>query len=289
MMTGKQSRGVFIFLLLLPSALLFLIFSALPIGWVIRYGFFKTDFIVTKFVGFGNYIKIFQDEKFIQTLINSLAYMGVMVCGYTTIPLLIALVTSDISYRIRNIVRFVIYVPTLASGVIIANVWIWIYRPLEDGLLNWMISPLVSEPIAWMGIRWAAITGISVMLVMTNMGAITLILMAAVLSVQKDIVDSATVDGASTWQIRLRIMFPMVLPTFLFCVFLAMIGSMQMYETIFIMYPTVEAHNLMYDIFNTGLVNGWYGLASAKTIVLVIIILILSLIRQRVANWSEAK
>lgn len=289
MISGIRSRGVFVFLLLLPSTLLFLTFEALPMGWVIRYSVFKTNFIVTRFVGIGNYIKIFQDEKFIRTLVNSLCYTGLMVCGYTIIPLLIALVTSNISYRIRNIVRFVVYVPALSSGVIIANVWLWIYRPLEDGLLNWMISPLVSEPIAWMGIRWAAISGISLMLVMTNMGSITLILMAAVLSVQKDIVDSATVDGASTWQIRFKIIMPMILPSFLFCVLLAMTGSMLMYETIFIMYPTAEAHNLMYDIFDTGFVNGWYGMASAKTVVLVIIIFTLSLIRQKIANQGEEK
>ena len=275
---SSQSGGR-AFILLFPALILFVLFTVLPIIYVVQLSLYKTNFVHTTFVGIKNYVKVFQDKHFIQHLTNSFIYTAFLMLGWTLLPLGIALLAYDMHRTMQAYIRFIFYVPVFASGVIISTVWLYILHPIY-GLANWAISLLGLSPQMWLGERLLAISTLSTMLITSYMGFYVLVYMASILSIPKEVIDAAKVDGATKWQIKMRIIVPMILPTVLFISLLTMIASLQIWETIFIMNPTSQSYNIMYSIFDSAFLSSKYGFASAKTMILLLLILSLSIGRR---------
>ena len=146
------------FLLLCPALILFALFTIVPLILVCYLGLFKTNFVHTSFVGIGNYVRIFRDPAFYKLLVNSLVYSGLLVIGWTGIPLFIALAAYNMPNWLKAYVRFIFYVPVFASGVIISTVWIYILHPTH-GLANWILSLVGVSPRLWLGGRLLSIRG----------------------------------------------------------------------------------------------------------------------------------
>jgi multiple sugar transport system permease protein len=102
------------------------------------------------------------------------------------------------------------------------------------------------------------------------------------LSIPTALYDSARIDGASWFQIKIWIILPIVTPTIFVLSLLYMIGTFQVWETIYLLRPIQAANNLMMDVYLTGFTFSRYGMAAAKSIVLMILILSLSLIKRRI-------
>ncbi len=269
------------YLLLLPAAMGFLAFDFLPVILVVRLSLFKTNYIKSAFVGFANYVKIFMEAEVLNMILNSFMYVGLIVTATTFVSLCIALLIINMNKLTQDTTRFVLYIPTFTSGIIIATVWRWILHPVQ-GLANWMIGLFGISPVMWLADRSTAILSISVMLVCAQIGSILVIILASMLSISSTIYDSARIDGAGWWTIKIRIIIPMVMPTILLMTLLGMIGTFQMWETLYLMKPIQAANNLMFDIYRTGFIYSKYGLSAAKSILLMAIVLGLSLIKRRV-------
>ena len=267
------------FILLFPALALFVLFTVIPIIYVVQLSLYKTNFVHTSFVGIKNYVKVFQDKDFIRHLLNSFIYTAFLVLGWTLLPLGISLLAYEMHRAMQAYIRFIFYVPVFASGVIISTVWLYILHP-TNGLANWLIGRLGITQQLWLGERLLAISTLSTMLITSYMGFYVLVYMAAILSIPKEIIDAARVDGATKWQIKMRVIVPMIMPTVLFISLLTMIASLQIWETIFIMNPTSQSYNIMYSIFDSAFLSSKYGFASAKTLILLLLILSLSIGRR---------
>lgn len=265
--------------LLLPALALFALFTVVPLVYVVRLSLYESNMLMVTFRGLGNYWRIFTDDDFRRTIENSLIYMGILTAGWTLIPLFVALMASDLSKLLQAYTRFVFYIPVFASGVIISIVWLYIFHPA--GLANWIIKGFGIERQLWLGQRFLAIGAVCTVLIATVLGFNVAIFMASILSVSPQLYDAAKIDGASRLQIKMRIIFPSILPSFFFVVLVAMIGSLQIWETIFVMSPTVQSYNLMFDVFSTAFESGRYGMGAAKTIVLVIMVAALTYGKRR--------
>jgi len=278
MLFSSRSGGR-VFYLLFPALVLFVLFTVLPIIYVVQLSLYKTNFVHTTFVGIKNYVKVFQDKDFIRHLVNSFGYTGFLILGWTFLPLGIGLIAYDFGRIWQSYIRFIFYVPVFASGVIISTVWLYILHP-TNGLANWLIGQLGVTPRLWLGERLLAISTLSTMLITSYMGFYVLVYMAAILSIPKSIIEAARVDGATKWQIKMRVIVPMIMPTVLFISLLTMIASLQIWETIFIMNPTSQSYNIMFSVFDSAFLSSKYGFASAKTLLLVLLILSLSIGRR---------
>lgn len=266
-------------LLLLPALALFILFTVVPLIYVVRLSFYETNLLTWTFKGFRNYARIFIDDNFRRTITNSLVYMAILTAGWTLIPLGVALLASDLGRFMQSYTRFVFYVPIFASGIIISLVWLYIFHP--QGLANWAIGLLGIERQLWLGGRFTGIGAVCTVLICTVLGFNVAVFMSAILSIDPTLYDAAKMDGASRMQMKWRIMFPLILPSFFFVMLVAMIGSLQVWETIFVMSPTTQAYNLMYDVFSTAFESGRYGLGAAKTIILVLMVAALTYGKRR--------
>ena len=269
------------FILLIPAIVFYLLFSIVPLAIVGRLSLFKTNYITSYYVGLYHYAKIFTEPEILQVIINSFLYAILLMLGSMILNISTGLMVIDMRKWVHDTVRFVYYIPVFTSGIIIGTVWRWILHP-KVGLLNWIIGLFGHNPVIWMGERFTSIFVLAFMLIITNSGASLVIYLASMLSIPSSIFDSAKIDGASAWQIKLRIILPMITPTIFMMTLIAMIGAMQVWETIYMMRPIADANNLMFDIYLTGFTFSKYGLAAAKSIVLILLILGMSIAKRRI-------
>ncbi len=267
-------------MLLTPAVGFFALFSVAPIVIVGHLSLFKTNYITSQFVGFQNYVRIFTEPAIVVTILNSFIYAIWLVVGGATAGIVTGLLIIDMKKWIHDTMRFVFYIPVFASGVIIATVWRWILHP-QIGLANWFLSLIGIEPVMWLGLRFVAISVLSVMIVSVSAGATLVIYLAAMLSIPSTLFDSAKMDGAASFQIKTRIVLPIITPTIFMMTLISMIGAMKIWETIYLMRPIVAANNLMFDIFITGFTFSRYGLAAAKSLILMLLILSMSIVKRR--------
>ena len=263
---------------LLTPAIGFYSFFLIALVSVCRLSLFQSAPGHDVFIGLAHFKKIFTDELFIQQLINTFIYVVLITAGQTGLALLIALAIRDISKVFRGASIFFLYIPTLTSGVIIRSVWRWVFAPSSDGLLNWILG----TDVIWMLYRFPAIGAISTVLIVSHLGFYVIMFTVALTTIKKEIIDAARIDGAKQCQVRRFILVPMIRPMIALAVLLSAIGSFMVWETIKFMAPIAGAQNLMFSMYTTGFEVGNYGEASAKTIVLVLIIAMFAIAKRRV-------
>lgn len=269
-----------VLLFLLPSFVFFLLFSVWPIIEVFRLSLFDTNFITTTFVGLQNYIDTFRNETFVQALINSGLYIALMVVGTTTISLFISLLVANLNKRWQDISRILLYIPVLAGGVIIAQVWRWVFS--NEGVANWLLSLFGLKGLSWFGQGITAIPVIVFIVILSSFGSYVIIILASILSIDKSIFEAARIDGATDGQIKRFIIIPLLVPTLILVSLLAMIASLQIVETIMTLAPQVYAATPTYAIYLNGFKFSKWGMASAQSVILLLITVGLSIVKRKV-------
>lgn len=277
------------YLLVLPQFILMIIVSVLPFVFLFRLAMLKTDFIATAWVGLANFGKLFHDRTFSIVMGNSLIYIAWITSVSIVIALFFSLVAYDLPKTIRSYLRVALYLPSLTAGLIISTVWRWIWHP-SAGLANWLLGLIGLGPVWWFGNRWTGMFAISCIIILGGVGFTTMVLLASILSITPEVLDAARIDGASPWQTRLRIVLPSIAPTVALMTTLALMGNAQMWETVMMTTAGGPDHGtatLMYDIFNTAFLRHQFGYGSAKSVVLVMLILVLALLKRKVETWGK--
>jgi len=205
---------------------------------------------------------------------------------------LISLVTALIlnrEIRARGFFRSVFFFPVLLSPVVVALIWKWILQ--REGILNaWMID-LGGAPINWLlQADWAFFWVIFVS-VWAHMGFYTLILLAGLQAIPKDVYEAALMDAASPWRTFYRITLPLLMPNMFVVLVLALIKGVQTFDEIFVLTgggPGSATMLIVHFIYETGFASQprLPGLAAAASILLAVILMILTLMQLRVHRSS---
>ena len=254
-------------------------FTLWPLAEVVKLSLYKTNFIKTTFVGLDNYIYALTDPDFLQTIINSFFYALILVPGQILAALLIALSTYSLNKRWQDFTRIILYVPVLSAGIIIAGSWKWIFH--IDGPINWVLSIFNIQAINWFAQGSTAIPVISLIVIFSTFGSNLIILLAAILSIDKGILEAARIDGASENQIKWKIIVPIISPVIALIGLLSAINAFQIFENIYALAPQTYAATITFKIYQTGFMFSKYGIASAEAVILLIIVLSLSIIKKR--------
>ncbi len=270
-----------------PGAVFILLFTVLPFFTMIEQSLFKSNYIVKEFVGFRNYISTFIDPEYHKIFISSFTYTGIVCFASVFIPLGVALLIYDLPKWLQNYTKFMLFVPSFTSGVIMTGVWKWIFQP-RTGLLTYFVKLVGLEPKLWLTNRWIGILGLSIMCISGIMGVPLLIYMSSILSIPKECFDAARIDGANNFQIKWRIIIPLLGPSILMVVLITMMSGFFIMETILLMtgggYGTA---NFMFNIFSEGINRQRVGLGSARSFLLFIVILIMAVSKLRLERLKK--
>lgn len=228
----EKRRKRILLSLTIPAFLLIFMFMIVPLGNALRVSFFKWNGYSQKmkFIGLDNYLSIFSDKVFRTSTLNTFVY-GFGSTLLQNIFGLSAAIFVNKQFKGRNVIRLILYMPIMISGVIMGAIQYYIFN-FDNGVLNNLLNLFGIESIYWMK------TGVRSVLIITlinswqAMGFCMLIYLAGLQNIPKMYKEAALLDGAKKRQIFFRVELPLLMPAITTAVITNLIGGLKLYDII---------------------------------------------------------
>lgn len=272
---------------LLPSLVLFLVFTAIPVVWAFLISFTHWDlFTAPKLTWLDNYVALAKDPIFRQVLGNT----GVFVLAAVPLEMVLGLLCAlglNRNVRGQTVLRVVYFLPVVTSTVAAALVWAWLFNS-NFGLINAVLSLFgVTDLPRWLASsRWAMPAVIAVF-VWQNLGYAMVLFLAGLQNIRPDVYEAAALDGATGWARLWHITLPLLSPMTFFVLIISIISSFQVFDLVYVLTkagPSNATNTLVYFIYQNGFVFYQMGYASAAAMVLFLLVLVLTLIQYRLQD-----
>ena len=241
------------------------LFVFVPAVLILILSLFKTNFLSWEFVGLNNYVKMF-NNSFPKAIGNSMLYLLFIPVPGSIIGIFLALSMADLNKKHRNKLIFLFMLPSFAAGLIVSQFWKWIIK-----LTHLDVS------YQFPGVPFIALT-----ILIGTVGMQTLFLSTAIQGIDPSQYEAAKVDGATWWQIKFRIILPQIVKTASIILLFGIVGALQVWETIYMIAPFESTASMMYRVIADGFFFGKYGLASAECLVMALIIVFITQVKNRV-------
>ena len=267
-------------------------FAAFLVGFV--YPFFQglylsfcqfTTIKNAKFIGLGNYVKVFQDASFLNAFWFTVLFAVVSVLSINVIAFALALVLTRDNLIGTNIFRTVFFMPNLIGGIVLGYIW--------QILINCVLS-LVAEPLLALNTT-AGYWGMIILMCWQQIGYMMIIYIAGIQNVPESLSEAAAIDGATAWQTLIKVKLPMVMPSITICVFLTLTNSFKLFDQNLALTAGEPAHAtemLALNIYNTFYARAgaaWKGIGQAKAVIFCILVIVISLIQFRATHSKEVQ
>lgn len=289
---GHAERMRFVAICLVPILALIFIFSLLPIGLVAWLSLRNYNQLAptSPFIGLRNYEFAFQTDPFFRNALeNTIKYAIVAVPANIVFSLPIALGLNHIK-RFRALFRTAFFMPVVASAVAVSLLWTTIYDP-QAGWLNAFLSQIGLSPHSWLRDPDLALWAVLATAVWQDLGYNILVFLAGLQGIPNDFYDAAKVDGAGAWRRFRDVTIPLLQRTTLFVLVLTMISYLQEFTHIQVMTqggPIRSSETLVLYIYSKGFQDFQMGYASAMSILLMGLILLITLVQLRLlrTRWE---
>lgn len=268
-MKSSQNFPWHIVVFLLPGVAVYTLFSAWPLLDTLILSFFHTpNGGESQFVGLDNYRLVLFDPQMSQgfwnALWNNLVFFFIHLLVQNPIALLLAALLCLKDLRAARTYRTLIFMPTLLSVVIIGFIWQLILSPL------WGVSETLLDSVgladyfdAWLGLESTALITISLISVWQFVGIPMMLIYASLLAIPGELLDAATVDGASPWRIFWHIKLPLILPTLGLVTILTFIGNFNAFDLIYAIKGALAGPNFSTDILGSFFYRTFFGFQSS--------------------------
>ena len=275
-----------------PALVLLIIFLFLPM--VLTFIFSFTDYFalnpdLTHFVGLENYFKIFQDELFLKSFVNTVKFVIIIVplqCGGA---LLLALAINKAAHC-KKYFKVAFFIPVVMSLAVVSTLWMQIYSP--EGILNTMLGHLGIAAQPFIHSSGQALPSIAIMSAWQGMGYQMIIFLGGLQNINPALYEAAEMDHASAWQKFKDITLPELKPLCVFVFITVTIGAFRMLVQPMVMTgggPDHSTYTMVYDIYETGTVNWEMGLASTMAVVFTVFVVILTIIQNILTKGKEER
>lgn len=284
-MVHTQNRTLLLFLV--PALLMIFVFTVLPSAWAVYISF--TDLALAgpkaldyTFVGFKNYIKLFADRNFHNSLSLSIQYTIYTNIGQFTLGMIAALILHGRKLRGQRVLLAVIVLPMVIPGITQALIWSSMLGAKEFGTLNRIVGILGVDPILWT--RTYPMLSIVLVNFWNNSGFAMILFLAGLESISKELIEAATIDGANGWQMLTRIRLPLIRYVILLWLLLNTIGLFGMFDLVFALTrggPGNATELVGIYVYNQGFQFFELGYGSAAAMVMLMISLCFALLYVR--------
>jgi multiple sugar transport system permease protein len=273
-------------LILTAPALLFVaVFALFPLGFGVYISLTNWPLIgAYQFTGLANYDALLHNSEFLQSILFTLKYTGIV-----TIPIFVVGYALAVFVRANRrgstVFRTLIFLPYIVGLVTESYMAVVELQP-TSGSVNYALSKLglVSDTTAWLVHTGQAVTAICVLVVWFYSGFAMMLLMAGMQSIPAEIYESAKVDGASWWSAERKLTLPLLRRWIALSLIISVVGSFLAFNQFFIMTnggPGTSTVTVVMSIYDTAFPQMDVGLASAMSVVLVIVIGLITFIQFR--------
>jgi multiple sugar transport system permease protein/raffinose/stachyose/melibiose transport system permease protein len=274
-------------LLVGPALVVFLAFVIFPVVMAAYYGFFSWQGfgVPTDFVGIRNYITIVQDPTFQQALGHNAIIVVLSLVLQGPAAILLALLLNR-KLRGQSLIRVLIFVPYVISEVVVGTGWSLMLQ--TNGAFNGFLENIGLGAFAqdWLSNPDIAIWTLMVIITWKYIGFAVILFLAGLQGIPEELSEAAAIDGASYWQIQRNITLPLLAPTLRIWAFLSIIGALQLFDLVYIIWGQYVASTAGTSTMATYMVAngrnaGNYGYGNAVAVVLFLISLVVALVYQR--------
>ncbi len=280
-----SSRAAYLFLA--PAVTAILIFFFIPV--IASFAMSFTDFDIyalgsfdlVRFIGFRNYVQLFQDPLFWQSLQNTIYYVVLASPLSIAVSLGAAILLNSKLIKYKGFFRLSYFIPYITTLVAVAIVWRFIYHP-KFGILNYFLSLFGINPIDWLGDPATAMPAIVLMSVWKTFGYNMIIFLAGLQNIPEDLYEAASLEGANEWQKFRTITIPMLSPTTLFVSIITMVGFFQLFAEPYIMTqggPLNKTLSIVGYMYQEGFRWWNMGYSASISFILFFIILIITVLQ----------
>ena len=280
----RKVRTAFTFLA--PSLLGVVLFLVIPVIFVIILSLTQWNLLTPiRWVGFSNYANIFRFDGFGHSLLVTAYYVVLNIPFQTVLALGLAMLLNN-KLPGSALIRVICVLPFLATPVAMGIVWNWFFSP-TTGIINELLGHIGITGPAWLSNSATAMPVIAFANIWQYVGYNMLFFLAGLQAVPLALYEAAGLDGASKVQQFRRITLPLLRPALLFVLVTSVIGSFQVFDTVFVMTDggpgnATTVANL--NIYNTAFAGFRIGEASAMSVVLFLLIMLVTVAQFRYFN-----
>ncbi|MCR5857632.1 carbohydrate ABC transporter permease [Mesorhizobium sp. J428] len=300
--TGTNGMAAFF---LAPNMAIFAVFVLTP--FVINFFYSATSgtafFLADRaYVGAAQYERLFdcgsyldpstcREDLFWKAVQNTGLFVVVQVALMTLVSVITALILNR-EIAARSFWRAVFFFPVLLSPVVVGLIWRWILQ--RQGLLNYMLYSVGLEPHDWLIERGSAFTAAVTVSVWAHMGFYTLILLAGLQAIPRDLYEAAEMDGTRPARVFWRITLPLLMPSLLVVVILTLIRAVQIFDEVYVLTgggpgtSTLYLTQYIYEVGFASLLRN-PGLAAAASILMGAVLVVLTLLQLQLGRRGEKK
>ncbi len=292
--TLKYHRNIINILFLFPLLFTFAVTVIIPLVLGIYYSFTDWNGIRMKsFVGFANYAKMMNQPAFVWSILITFLFVIFNMILVNLVGFLLALLCTT---KIKGIgfFRASYFLPNLIGGIVLGYIWQFIFSTVVTEILN--------QNYSWLADTGTAFMAIIIVYVWQYAGYIMLIYITGLTQVPGDVLEAASIDGATAAQTLFKIKIPMIASTFTICTFLTLTSAFKQFDVNLALtggtgsvasfmgsYLTNGTEMLALNIYTTAIKQDNYALGQAKAVLFFIILATVSIIQVRVSNKKEVE
>lgn len=287
MVQSKRQRLLFLAFCLVPTFLLFAVFTLYPLFNGLYYSLFEWSgsSSVAEFVGLDNYKRLFTDEIIPMTIWHDYFLVVTKVIGIMILATFFAVALTQMKIKEAPFYRIVFFFPNIMSVVVIGILWMFIYNP-SLGLINSGLSAIGLEEWTrpWLGSEKWALPSLVLPSVWAGIGLFMLMLMGGISNISKSYYEAAEIDGATEWQQFWKVTLPLIWPqikiSILYIIITTLNGSFIIVQVMTKGGPNNSTHVMGSYLYEQAFVNYNFGYGATIGVMILVLSLLTVLIMQ---------
>ena len=278
--------GLEIAIFVLPALILFSMFVVWPMLRAVQFSVYRWKGFgpLTDFVGLRNYVSVLTNDVFIGALGHNLFIVVASIAIQLPLAIAVALLLNR-KMKFQGLLRTIVFVPYILAEVIAGVVWFQLLQP-RYGVIDTILAAVgIQGPEqGFLGTPDLALWTVMVVLTWKYLGFAIILFLAGLQGVPQELDEAAQIDGASWWQTQRHITIPLLGPTLRTWAFLSMVGSLQLFDMVWILTgggPANATTTMATFLITEGTRRSNYGIAGAASVVLFVVALTMALLYQR--------
>jgi multiple sugar transport system permease protein len=279
-----RGQALWGYLLIAPMMLGFILFFLLALIASLVLSFTDWDVLsAPNWVGLSNYARLPDDPDFRTAMVHTAALTIPNVVLRLILSLAIALALNS-QIRFRAFYRTIFFLPVLTMPVAVGTIWKWLFDP-SFGPINIALGRFGLPQPEWLNHPETALIAVVIVLLWSGVGYDMVIYLAGLQGIPREYYEAAQIDGAGGWRQFRDITLPMLTPTTFFLMVVAIVGSLQVFDLVYVMTRVGSSTNrfptIVYYIYEEGFQKFNMGYATTVAWVLLLIILVFTLLQFR--------
>jgi raffinose/stachyose/melibiose transport system permease protein len=282
---SRLRKNVEIALFTAPALLLYLCFVVVPMGMAAFYSVFNWNGLgpLNRFIGLDNYSTALHDPVFRGAVEHNVTIVVLSLLVQLPVGLGLALLLNR-KMRGRAFLRTVFFAPYVLSEVITAVTWLLILQP--DGFMDAIFKAVGLGDLVqlWLADQHLVLYTLFVVITWKYVGFGIILFLAGLQAIPKELMEAAAIDGATPWKAIRHITIPLMGPTIRIWIFLSIIGSLQLFDLVWIMTlggPANASSTMATYVIDHGFKRSQFGYGSAVAMILFFISFVVALLYQR--------